>query len=153
MKFLSARSLSLLLIVVGLLVSGYLSYLKMANEQSLCLSGGMLNCEAVLNSRFSEVNLLGGRVPIAYLGWSGLCFVTGDVALAGAQRRATGAAGVVLRYQRVCLALFHVSGLLAILRPAAPPCQWCLTHEANITLLFGVTLYQLRSELRRAAYS
>ena len=152
MKFLSARSLSLLLIVVGLLVSGYLSYLKMANEQSLCLSGGMLNCEAVLNSRFSEVNLLGGRVPIAYLGWSVYALLLAMWLWQG--RSAAPQAPLALFFGINAFAWLYSMYLVYlqffVLRAA---CQWCLTHEANITLLFGVTLYQLRSELRRAAYS
>ena len=61
---LSLRNIQLLSILFGLLVSGYLSALKIADAPSVCLKSGPFNCDAVLNSKYSEL----AGIPIAWLG-------------------------------------------------------------------------------------
>lgn len=48
------RTLSLILVVGGLLVSGYLSYVKLTEVPMVCVGGGVFNCEVVQNSVYSK---------------------------------------------------------------------------------------------------
>ncbi len=150
MKQLSGRPLTLLFIIVGIFVTSYLSYLKLAEQKSVCLSGGMINCEAVLNSRYSEVALLGSSVPIAYLGW--LVYILLLAVWLWERRGANRDALIALFFGLNAFAWFYSMYLVYlqffVLRAA---CPWCLTHEANITLLFVFTLFRLRQLLRAGA--
>ena len=63
--------LQYLLVIIGLLVSGYLSYLKIADSAAVCVESGPFNCNVVLNSQYSEIS----GVPIAYLGFAVYAFI------------------------------------------------------------------------------
>lgn len=56
------RITSIVLAVIGLLDSAYLSYVKLINSKVFC--GGSNQCEVVNNSPYSEI----AGIPIAYLG-------------------------------------------------------------------------------------
>ena len=151
MKVSRLRGLSAALIVVGILVTSYLSYLKLTDEISICLSGGMINCEAVLNSRFSEIMILGGRVPIAYLG---LLVYLVLLAIWFWESRNENAIALTLFFGLSTFAWLYSMYLVYlqffVLRAA---CPWCLTHEANITLLFIITLLGLRRKIKMGELS
>ena len=66
MALISARRLQGLSVIFGLLVSGYLSYLKIVDAPSVCLKGGPFKLRLVLNSKYSEL----GGIPIAWLGFA-----------------------------------------------------------------------------------
>lgn len=140
------RKVSLFLIAIGLLITSYLSYLKLAGQTSVCLSGGMINCEAVLNSRYSEISLFDASIPIAYLGWLVyailllLWFWEG----AGQTAEMTIAFYFGLNAFAWLYSMYLVYLQFFVLRAA---CPWCLSHEANITLLFGFTLLRTRQYL------
>ncbi len=59
------RRASIALTIIGMLVTGYLSYNKLFAAPLVCVEGGMFNCDVVINSRWSY--LLG--IPVAYLGF------------------------------------------------------------------------------------
>lgn len=150
MKPVLSRMLSLSLIIIGIFVTSYLSYLKLADQKSVCLSGGMINCEAVLNSRYSEVALLGSSVPIAYLGWLVHLLLLAIWLWEG--RSTNRDAPIALFFGLNAFAWLYSMYLVYlqffVLHAA---CPWCLTHEANVTLLFGFTLLRLRKLLRADA--
>ncbi len=56
------RLASIILAVVGLVDSAYLSYVKLVNSKVFC--GGSNQCETVNNSQYSEI----AGIPIAYIG-------------------------------------------------------------------------------------
>ena len=60
------RRAQLLLVLIGLLVAGYLSYLKIEDASAVCVETGPFNCNVVLNSQYSEL----AGLPIAYLGFA-----------------------------------------------------------------------------------
>ena len=64
-KRISLRGLQFLLVVIGLFIAGYLSYLKLAAAPAVCVESGPFNCNVVLNSQYSELS----GIPIAYLGF------------------------------------------------------------------------------------
>ena len=142
MRHANLRRFQLLLVVFGLVVSGYLSYLKLEDATAVCVESGPFNCNVVLNSRYSKL----GGIPIAYLGF--LTYAVIGLLLLGETRvgmlRDYGALlafGVGLFGWLFSMWLVYVQvGLLQAL------CPWCLTHEANFTLLFLMIAYRVYRE-------
>ncbi len=63
--------LSLVLAVLGMLVSAYLTWIKFSNTQAFC--SGVGDCEAVNSSSYSEVR----GVPVAVLGFAAYLAIAG----------------------------------------------------------------------------
>ena len=145
----SNRKVSIVLLFLGVLITSYLSYLKLADQESVCLSGGMINCEAVLNSRFSEINLLGSSVPIAYLGWIVYVILIGLWFWEGSNNQSDIATALFFGLNTFAwlYSVYLVYLQFFVLRAA---CPWCLSHEANITIILGLTIFRLRSYIRGA---
>ncbi len=128
-----------LLVIVGLVVAGYLSYLKLTDVPAVCVEAGAFDCNVVLNSRYSEL----GGLPIAYLGLA-VYAIIGALLLLEARvafLREYGSLlifGIGLFAWLFSMWLVYVQvGLLQAL------CPWCLTHEANFTILFGLISYRV----------
>lgn len=140
------RKVSVFLIGIGLLITSYLSYLKLADQASVCLSGGMINCEAVLNSRFSEISIFDVSIPIAYLGW--MVYALLLLLWYGERSSHTAELPISLYFGLNAFAWLYSMYLVHlqffVLRAA---CPWCLAHEANITILFGLTMFRVRQYL------
>jgi uncharacterized membrane protein/thiol-disulfide isomerase/thioredoxin len=122
------------LVVLGLIVAGYLTYVETQQVTAVC--GPVGDCNAVQQSEFA---LLFGFLPIAVLG------VIGYVGI--------GSAWAVARYTRglwVNLAKLALVGMawfgvafsiyLTFLEPfvIGATCAWCLTSAVVMTLLFWV---------------
>lgn len=140
------RNISLVLVVLGLLVSGYLSYTKLAGGELLCVEGESWNCDVVQNSVYSDMF----GIPVAYLGFATYALI--GVLLLFQNRigflRDYGTVmlfGVVLFAFAFSMYLVYVQG--AIL---GAWCIWCLAHEAIMTVLFVLTGVRLYRELRGA---
>ena len=73
-----AWRLSLALAVLGMLVSGYLTWIKVSNTQAFC--SGVGDCEAVNSSAYSEIR----GVPVAVLGFAAYLAIA---ALLAAEKR------------------------------------------------------------------
>ena len=139
MKMRNLRRAQGLLVIVGLVVAGYLSYLKLTDVPAACVEGGAFNCNVVLNSRYSEL----AGVPIAYLGLTVYAVIGALLLLEPrvAFLREYGSLlifGIGLFAWLFSMWLVYVQvGLLQAL------CPWCLTHEANFTILFGLISYRV----------
>ena len=131
-KRITLRGLQFLLVLIGLFVAGYLSYLKFAAAPAVCVEAGPFNCNVVLNSQYSEI----AGVPIAYLGFSVYALIGLVMLLEGklAILQAYGSLiifGVGLFAWLFSMWLVYVQFVLL-----EALCPWCLSHEANFTLLF-----------------
>ncbi len=134
--------LSLLLVVAGLIVSGYLSYVKLTDEPMVCVANSIFNCGAVQNSAYSR--FLG--IPIAYMGF-GVYVILGALLLL--ERRSPFvqvngklmATGLNLFAWVFSMWLVYVQ--FVILEAL---CMWCLMHELIITILFIVNGLRLWRE-------
>ena len=133
------RRFQLLLVLVGLVVSGYLSYLKLADAPAVCVQSGPFNCDVVLNSQYSEL----AGIPIAYLGFAvyviiGLILTLEHGSTALQTYGSLIAFGIGLFAWLFSMWLVYVQfGLLEA------ACPWCLTHETNFTLLFITIVYRV----------
>lgn len=141
---LTLRAISLTLVVIGLLVSGYLSYVKLTDVSMVCVQGGSFNCEVVQNSSYSEIM----GIPIAWMGFA--TYIVLGVLLLLENRvpllQNYGSMilfGITLFAWLFSMYLVYVQGVLL-----QAWCVWCLAHEANITVLFAVSILRLRNALR-----
>jgi uncharacterized membrane protein len=137
------RTLSIILVVIGIAVSGYLSYVKLTEVPMQCVAGGLFNCEVVQNSAYSRMF----GIPIAWLGL-GTYLVIGALMLLEKRVAFLREYGLMLTFGVVLFASLY-SWYLVYLQFAVLQalCPWCLLHEANITVLFIITLLRLRRGL------
>ncbi|HRL12495.1 MAG TPA: vitamin K epoxide reductase family protein [Aggregatilineales bacterium] len=140
------RNISLMLVVLGLLISGYLSYTKLAGGELLCVEGESWNCDVVQNSVYADMF----GIPVAYLGFA-------TYALIGVLLLFQNSIGFLRDYGTVMLFgvvlfAFAFSMYLVYVQAAilGAWCVWCLAHEAIMTALFVVTGVRLYRELRGA---
>ncbi len=142
----TVRRIQLLSIVFGLLVSGYLSYLKIADTPSLCLKSGPFNCEAVLNSRYSEL----AGIPIAWLGFA-VYLIIGIVTLFEQRSPILQEYGRLIAFGLGLFAwLFSMWLIYVQVVLLGALCPWCLSHETNFTILFALICWQLYREMTAA---
>jgi uncharacterized membrane protein len=137
------RIISLLLVVVGIFISGYLTYVKLSQTDMVCVQGGAFNCSVVQNSVYSR--FMG--IEIAYLGLAMYLFVGALLLLekrvAFLQEYGTALIfGVTLFAWLFSMWLVYVQFFLL-----QALCPWCLAHEVNITILFIVAILRLRRTL------
>lgn len=138
-SFFNLRTLSFIILAGMLLVSGYLTYVKVSDTPMECVQSSTFNCGAVQNSVYSEVF----DVPIAVWG-----FLTNWIVLAlllletrvgfFIDNGLTLLWGVVFFEFIYSVYLVYVQA--AILEAY---CPWCLTHEALVAGLFIVTTARL----------
>lgn len=135
----TAWHFAILLIVAGLGVTGYLSYVKFTATPMICVGGGIFDCSTVQNSSWST--MLG--IPIAYLGLAMYIFVGGLLLLENSTEFMRENA-LLIQFTVLLLgwlySMFLVYLQFFVLEAL---CQWCLMHELIITILFGVTIYRL----------
>ena len=137
------RAVSIIVVIIAMIIAGYLTYLKYANVDAICLESGPFDCGTVLNSVYSEIN----GIPIALLGL--IVDVVVLVLLLLEPRvdflKQNGAIfifGVVLFafIYSVYLVYLQAAVILAF-------CPWCLTHELLITILFIIAILRLRNAM------
>lgn len=139
------RTLSFVLILVGLVVTSYLSYLKATDTVSVCIEGtGAFNCELVLNSSYSRL----AGIPIAYLGLL-VYIILGVLLLFEKRVPFLQEYGIMLSFGLTLFAwLFSMYLVYLQFFVLQALCPWCLTHETTITIFFIVTIFRLRNALR-----
>jgi len=142
MTLITTKRLQGLSVIFGLIVSGYLSYLKIADAPSVCVKGGAFNCDLVLNSKYSEL----GGIPIAWLGFAiylilALLLLIEDRREVFRQYGQLAAFGLALFAWLFSMWLVYVQFVLL-----AALCPWCLSHEINFTILFGLICLRLYRE-------
>jgi uncharacterized membrane protein len=136
------RRAQMLFILIGLVVAGYLSYLKIADAPAVCAEAGPFDCNVVLNSQYSEL----GGIPIAYLGFAVYVVIGSILALENRVELLRGwgrliAFGIGLFAWLFSMWLVYVQ--FALLQAL---CPWCLTHETNFTILFALICYRVYRE-------
>jgi uncharacterized membrane protein len=140
------RIVSLILIAIGIAISGYLSYTKLTNTSVVCSESGAINCEVVQTSSYSK--FLG--IDVAYLGLAAYLFL-GALVLLENRIGFLQEYGITLVFG-VTLFAFLFSMWLVYVQVALLQalCLWCLGHEITMTLLFIVSGLRLRQMLNTA---
>ena len=143
LSLLNLRVMSLLLVFLGVLITGYLSYVKLADKETICIEGAHFNCDVVQNSRYSEIM----GIPTTYLGFV-TYLVIGGLLLAENQGQFFRENSIFMLFGLVLFAFIY-SMYLVYLQGAVLGawCQWCLAHEGTMTVLFLVTVLRLKQVL------
>ena len=142
-SMLTARNFQLASILFGLLVSGYLSYLKLTDVPSVCIQRGPFNCDVVLNSIYSEL----AGIPIAYLGFA-VYAIIGFVTLFETRIERCRQYGWLISFGIGLFAwLFSMWLVFVQFALLQALCPWCLSHETNFTILFALICYRLYREM------
>lgn len=137
------RIASLILVAIGIAISGYLSYTKLTNTSVVCTESGAVNCEVVQTSSYSK--FLG--IDVAYLGFAAYLSL-GALILLESRIGFLQEYGITLVFG-VTLFAFLFSMWLVYVQVALLQalCLWCLGHEITMTLLFLVSGLRLRQML------
>ena len=109
----------------------------------VCVAGSIFNCEVVQNSIYSK--LFG--IPIAWLGFT-VYIILGALLLLENRAAFLREYGMVLFFGLNLFAwLFSMWLVYVQFVRLQALCPWCLTHEAIITVLFGVSIIRFKRML------
>ncbi len=122
-----------ILAVVGLGISGYLTFVKLSQKAAIC--GPVGNCDAVQNSPYSQV----AGIPVALLGFLAYLAILGLWAW-GEFGRGGLAAYAPLALFGVALTGTIFSAYLTALEPLVigAVCMWCVSSAVTITAIMLV---------------
>lgn len=138
------RQVALFFVVVGLLVSGYLSYVKLTDVPMICVADGPFNCSVVQNSVYSK--LFG--IPIAWMGFAVYVFL-GALLLLESRNQFLIEQGRLVTFGVTLFAWVYSMWLVYVqFFVLEALCPWCLAHEANITVLLVIISTRLLQSLR-----
>lgn len=128
------RTLSLLLVAIGIGICGYLSYAQTFDLSVVCAAGSA-GCDIVQNSIYAEMF----GIKIAYLGLLGY-FAIGALILLQDRVAILREYGPMLTFGLVLFAFLYSVYLVYVQAVVLQAfCQWCLGHEAVMTVLFAIT--------------
>lgn len=130
-------------VIIGILVSGYLSYVKLTEVPMICMANGVFDCATVQSSIYSRI----AGIPIAWLGL-GMYILLAAILLLESRVSFFKNNGTMLFFG-ICLFGWVYSMYLVYLQVVVlgALCQWCLTHEVNMTVLFLLVSRQMWREL------
>ncbi|MBC8170915.1 MAG: vitamin K epoxide reductase family protein [Anaerolineae bacterium] len=135
--------LSLLLVLIGTVISAYLTYTELTQTEVVCTDTGAFDCDTVQSSAYSKL----AGIPIVYLGLATYLLIGALLLL---QKRVVffQEFGGMLIFGLVLFAWLYSMYLVYLqLFVLKAICQWCFTHEINMTILFVVTCFRLKNEL------
>ena len=133
--------LAIILTVIGLLVSMYMTIYKITSNDNMCIGSG--DCKTVNDSRYSEVTIAGLRIPVAVLGVLGYAVILGVLLL---EQRAD------FLQQNGSLVFFGLSlmGFLFTLYLVYVEivlikafCPFCVTSQIAMTLIFILSVIRV----------
>ena len=126
------RVTALVVVLAGVGVAAYLTYVHYAGLQPFC-AGGSHGCERVQSSSYARV----GGVPVALLGLLGYVALAAALLARGERARLAGAALAVSGFgfsaYLTYLELYVIDAI----------CQWCVASAAILTLLAVLTVWRL----------
>lgn len=135
--------LSLMCVVIGLVISGYLSLTELSNTEAVCIAGEGFNCDLVQNSIYSKMF----GIPVAFLGLA-TYMVIGALLLLQDRFEFLQENGTLILFGVVLFAFVYSMYLVYVQGAVLESwCIWCLAHEINMTVLFVITSIRLRNFL------
>ena len=138
------RIVSLALVIIGLFISGYLSYVKLTEVPMICVANSdVFNCEVVQNSIYSRI----AGIPIAWFGFA--TYIILFTILLVEKRSAFLQEYSAILVFGITLFAFLYSVYLVYLQffVLKALCPWCLGHETTMTILFIISSLRLRRSM------
>ncbi len=141
------RFFALLSVAFGLAVSGYLSYVKLTNVAMECVRNSTFDCGTVQNSAYGQIF----GVPIAVFGF--LMYVVVALLLVFENAHPfLQLNGRALTFVVVLFAwLFSMWLVYVQFFILEALCPWCLSHEANMCILFPIVTIRMVQGFREAS--
>ena len=133
--------LAIALTVIGLVVSVYMTIYKITSNDSMCIGSG--DCKTVNASRYSEINIVNTRIPVAVLGVMGYTAILAVLLL---ERR------IDLLQQNGTLAFFGLSLMgflftlyliyveIALIKAF---CPFCIASQTAMTIIFILSVIRV----------
>ena len=133
--------LAILLTVIGLLVSVYMTIYKLTSNDSMCIGSG--DCKTVNASRYSEISLAGIRIPVAVLGVAGYAAILGVLLFERKidflrQNGSLAFFGLSLMGFLFTLYLIYVE--IALIKAL---CPFCLASQTVMTIIFILSVIRV----------
>jgi uncharacterized membrane protein len=126
------RIAGLAVVLAGVGVASYLTYVHYAGLQPFCAGGGH-GCERVQSSSYARL----GGIPVALLGLAGYLAIAAALLAPGERARLAAAALAVSGFgfsaYLTYLELFVIDAI----------CQWCVASAVLLTLLSVITVWRL----------
>jgi uncharacterized membrane protein len=126
------RLAAIAITLLGVAISGYLTYVHYAGLEPFCAGGGH-GCERVQSSTYANL----GGVPVAVLGLAAYVAIGAALVAAGEVARMAAAAlaviGCAFSAYLTYLELFVIDAI----------CQWCVASALLMTLLAALTVSRL----------
>jgi uncharacterized membrane protein len=120
------------IVLAGIGVAGYLTYVHYAGLQPFC-AGGSHGCERVQSSSYARL----GGLPVALLGLAGYVAIAVALAAPGERARLAAAALTIIGFgfsaYLTYLELFVIHAI----------CQWCVASAVLLTILAVLTVWRL----------
>jgi uncharacterized membrane protein len=133
--------LAIILTVIGLLVSVYMTIYKITSDDSMCVGSG--DCKTVNESRYSEVTIGGLVVPVAAIGVVGYTAILAVLLLEQRvnflqQNGSLVFFGLSLMGFLFTLYLIYVE--IALIKAY---CPFCITSQVAMTLIFILSVIRV----------
>jgi uncharacterized membrane protein len=126
------RIAGLAVVLAGVGVASYLTYVHYAGLQPFCAGGGH-GCERVQSSSYARL----GGIPVALVGLAGYLAIAAALLAPGERARLAAAALAVSGFgfsaYLTYLELFVIDAI----------CQWCVASAVLLTLLSVITVWRL----------
>lgn len=143
-RLFTLKNALLITVVIGLFISGYLSYTKLAAVAPTCAAGSQFNCDGVTSSIYGY--LFG--IPVAYLGFL-VYVIIGTLTLLETRTTFLQENGTILTFGIALFAWLFSMWLVYVQAGILQTfCSWCLGHEANFTVLFIIACVRLYHSLK-----
>ena len=133
------RVIAIGIAVLGVLVTGYLTWAEVTGNETICADTGLINCETVQTSTYSSVF----GIPVAALGFVGFVGMLALLLLED-QVPFLAAYGRTLVFGAALFGVLFQAYLTVIEATVLEAwCQWCVVSFVLVTLLCGVSAYRL----------
>lgn len=139
------KTISILLTIIGLAISGYLVYTKVLNLDVSCPKDGAFQCELVQNTIYSKV----AGIPVQFIGLAGYLAIFAVLLLEGRNAFFTKYGVQVVFGMTLFGFLFsaYLTSIEAFVIHAW--CMWCLASAITMTLLFITTTVRIWKKINR----
>lgn len=129
--------ISIALVILGLLVSIYMTVYKVTSNNKMCLGSG--DCSTVNASRYSEVN----GIPVAVIGILGYLAILGVHIFENRNRFFKENGTLIIFGLSLTGFIFTVWLIYVEIALLQALCPFCLTSQAAMTLIFTIAVIRL----------
>lgn len=128
---------SVALVVVGLLVSIYMTIYKVTSNDSMCIGSG--DCKTVNSSKYSEVN----NIPVAVLGMIGYAAILGVHYFENRNRFFKQNSTLMIFGMALTGFIFTVWLIYVEIALIKALCPFCITSQVAMTIIFIIAVMRL----------